>query len=259
MNSVASSLSISIPVPSPTIRSRRSGVIARWFGLKHHRGAEASSLSVSSIQELSLMLPSQGQIMLISGASGSGKSSLLRQIQAHLADRSRHLLIELNSIPLPEKPVVDCFDSQLSLDEVLHLLSRVGLAEAWTYLRTPAELSEGQRWRLRLGIAISLARSEARSEHPRHPVLICDEFAAVLDRVTAAVVSHALRRAISPESGISAVLATSHEDLRDALRPDRIVRCDFGKPQVEISTPGRAVAEQGTTAGQNASAADSHG
>jgi hypothetical protein len=28
--------------------------------------------------------------------------------------------------------------------------------------------------------------------------------------------------------GLRAVVATSHEDLRGALKPDSIVRCDFG-------------------------------
>lgn len=243
MNSSASGISISIPIPSPTIRSRRAGVIARWFGLKHSTAAEAAPLSVSSIQELSVILPSPGQIVLIGGPSGSGKTSLLRQIQSHLADRSQYHCIDLAGVALPDRPVIDCFDSQFSLDEVLHLLSRVGLAEAWTYLRTPGELSEGQRWRLRLGIAMSLARQAMMSDKPRQPVLLCDEFAAVLDRVTAAVVSHALRRAISAESGLCAVLATSHEDLADALRPDRTVRCDFGKAQVEDLPQSRPRAE----------------
>jgi ABC-type ATPase with predicted acetyltransferase domain len=112
------------------------------------------------------------------------------------------------------------------------MLSRVGLAEAWTYLRTPRELSEGQRWRLKVAIAIANADARARDQNPRRTILICDEFAAVLDRVTACVVARALRRTIDSARGISAILATSHDDLIDALRPDLRIKCDFGTVHV---------------------------
>jgi ABC-type ATPase with predicted acetyltransferase domain len=62
---------------------------------------------------------------------------------------------------------------------------------------------------------------------------VCDEFAAVLDRVSAAIVARALRRAIDATPGLSAVVATSHDDLGLALRPDTLIRCDFGRRLVE--------------------------
>src|SRR5207248_9473630 len=106
------------------------------------------------------------------------------------------------------------------------LLARVGLSEAWTYLRTPSELSEGQRWRFKLALALHRAGAMIVSQEsartsllaaggsprgdaeptgaPAHgydwrevressPILACDEFAAVLDRVTAMVVARCLR------------------------------------------------------------------
>ena len=119
------------------------------------------------------------------------------------------------------------------LRETLLALARVGLAEAWTYLRTPAELSDGQRWRLRLAVALDRAR-RATTNHPTaRVVLVADEFAALLDRVTGCVVARSLRRTIGPGSRVAALVATAHDGVTRALSPDVLVRCDFGRVTVE--------------------------
>ena len=46
-----------------------------------------------------------------------------------------------------------------------------------------------------------------------------DEFGAVLDRVTAQVVASNLQRA-ARKVGATVMVATTHEDLKNALRPD---------------------------------------
>jgi ABC-type ATPase with predicted acetyltransferase domain len=127
-------------------------------------------------------------------------------------------------------------EDEASVVAGLEALSRVGLGEVWTYLRTPGELSEGQRWRLRaaLGLAragdqhVGQARPLKGSAKGRLHVLAIDEFAAPLDRVTAMVVARALRRAMSARGDLCAVVATSHDDLVGALAPEVVVRCDFG-------------------------------
>ena len=114
---------------------------------------------------------------------------------------------------------------QSAIMAALEALSRVGLGEVWTYLRTPAQLSEGQRWRLRLALALARARP-APGKALR--VLAADEFAAPLDRVTALVVARALRKAVTAKPNLCAIIATSHQDLAAALKPDLTVHCDFG-------------------------------
>ncbi len=133
--------------------------------------------------------------------------------------------------------------------ETLKLLGRVGLGEAWSYLRTPCELSEGQKFRLRLAVGLWRAMkigeiaemnerrgAALRSTPPGGRVIVCDEFAAVLDRLTAMIVARCLRRAIDAHPNIAAVVATSHEDLAAALKPEVVVRCDFGKTGTEAMT-----------------------
>ena len=196
----------------PRAHSLRAKLIARWFDLTWPRGRRRKLLQ----PDWSALLPTPGQIVSINGASGSGKSMLLRQLRSLVPPGD---WLDLDSIRLPNEPVIDCFGSR-DLAGTLSLLARVGLSEAWTYLRKPNQLSEGQRWRLRLGVALSIAMDRPGT------ILVCDEFAAVLDRVTAAVVARALRRAIV--GPLRAIVVTSHDDLRDALGADRMVRCDFG-------------------------------
>jgi len=136
--------------------------------------------------------------------------------------------IDLDDVKPPDVPLVDCVEAR-PLDETLALLARVGLAEAWTYLRTPSQLSDGQRWRLKLALALDAAfreeASQAGARARRRTILCADEFCAVLDRVTAMIVARTLRRAV--RAPLSAIVATSHDDLADALQPDLVVTCDF--------------------------------
>jgi ABC-type ATPase with predicted acetyltransferase domain len=163
-----------------------------------------------------------GTITLITGASGSGKTTLLRELRSKSRARA---WLDVATIKLPDIPVVDCFNSD-ELVEVLMTLGRVGLGEVWTYLRKPSQLSEGQRWRLRLALALWRLRDNSG-------VLLADEFCAVLDRVTAKVVARCLRKTIDANPNIAAVLASPHDDLEAALRPDVIIRCDFGSIHVQ--------------------------
>ena len=246
-----------ITCPSPIakngvirIRSERAAQVARWFGLDRRRAgndskhdsrteargarqrksdAKAASDSRAGGDAPSLSLR-PGTITLITGPSGAGKSTLFRATRAAHPQRR---WIDLATLPAPDAPVVDCF-GELPLRDALELLARVGLGEAWTYLRTPAELSEGQRWRFRLALALHQVSSAAARHPADRPIIACDEFAAVLDRVTAMIVAHRLRRAIDALPHAAAVVATSHEDVEPALAAEVVVRCDFGRVEREI-------------------------
>ncbi|HEX8342870.1 MAG TPA: ATP-binding cassette domain-containing protein [Tepidisphaeraceae bacterium] len=174
-----------------------------------------------------------GRVTLVTGPSGSGKSTLLRRLRA--AGRCRRVRwIEPSQMHLPERPVIDVAADAVAagpeaVERALSLLARVGLAEAWLYLKKPSELSDGQRWRLILALAIADAMRPSRGPGASTAITLIamDEFAALLDRVTAAVVARALRRLIDATTGLSAVIVTSHDDLLAALDPDYLITCDF--------------------------------
>ena len=197
----------------PAFRSARAREVAQWFGIDVRRVAAPAT----PCGDVVAILPPPGAITLVTGASGSGKSSLLRAARGQDADAR---WIDLDDMRPRDVPLVDCFEG-CALRDTLALLARVGLAEAWTYLRSPSELSDGQRWRLKLALALRDASSDRRGR----TVLCADEFCAVLDRVTAMIVARTLRRAVRPPLG--AIVATAHDDLIDALQPDLLITCDF--------------------------------
>ncbi|MBN2377903.1 MAG: AAA family ATPase [Sedimentisphaerales bacterium] len=164
-----------------------------------------------------------GQVVYITGASGSGKSLLLRQLREKLAGA-----VDIAEQELPgEKPLVDCFEGDLS--DALKWLSLAGLSDAFALLRSEAELSDGQRYRFRLALAMA--------QRPR--VICIDEFCATLDRVTAAVVAHNVRR-FADEFGTVFVVVASQDDLLEDLCPDVVVIKHLGSG-CDILYPRRMV------------------
>lgn len=95
------------------------------------------------------------------------------------------------------------------------------MADPFSWARTPAELSDGQRSRAELAYMLT-----------RSGTIVIDEWLAKLDRLTAQAVAWAtgqrLRRA-----GKQAILITSHDDLTEYLQPDLEVRVGWD-PEPEM-------------------------
>jgi len=167
-----------------------------------------------------------GQIVYVTGASGAGKTQVLRALKEQLGT-----VVDVDEIRLPRRQaVVDCLGGDL--DKALLWLSVAGLSESHALLRRVEELSDGQRYRL--GLAMALARSEA--------TVVVDEFCAMLDRVTAAVVAHNVRR-FADRFGRTFIVATSHDDLLDDLRPDVVMIKHLGGA-CDVYYPGRVEESQ---------------
>lgn len=161
-----------------------------------------------------------GKIILFSGSSGTGKSSLLRAAARRIRGAAR-----LDESPRGRSALIDTLGQDVR--EAVHLLSLCGLAEAHLMLRSPRELSDGQRYRY--GIARCLAEQAN--------TVIADEWCAKLDRVTARVISRNVRK-LADRRGVGFLLATAHEDIIRDLQPDTIVRCKgAGVVEVEKRRP----------------------
>jgi ABC-type ATPase with predicted acetyltransferase domain len=100
----------------------------------------------------------------------------------------------------------------------LELLSKVGLNDAFLFLRTYSQLSDGQKYRYRIAKLIESGKQW----------WLMDEFAACLDRDTAKIIAYNLQK-IARQQGKAVIAATTHSDLAEDLKPSVLVRKRFGE------------------------------
>jgi energy-coupling factor transporter ATP-binding protein EcfA2 len=211
----------------PVRRSLATNAVADLFGL----AADDPPLVVADNIVLDVR---PGDVVLFVGPSGSGKSSLLRAVGNGLG------AVDAMTLALPDVPLIDALPGQLK--SRLDLLAACGLSEARLLLRTPSELSDGQRYRFRLALALAdPSRKRERRNNPKDSVadasgsdgfILADEFCAMLDRTLAKVLAFNLRR-LCTRIGTGALLATTHEDFIDDLQPDLLVRC-HGEGSIDV-------------------------
>jgi ABC-type ATPase with predicted acetyltransferase domain len=161
----------------------------------------------------------QGDVVYITGQSGSGKSLLLKDLTAQMGEGGLKIA-DLNKVELEERPVIELVGK--TTVEATDLLAKAGISDAYIYLRKPSELSDGQRYRLKLAI---LMASDA-------DVWIADEFGAVLDRTTAKLVAFSMQK-VARRMGKTFMVATTHADLKEELGPSLTITKRF-REKVEV-------------------------
>jgi len=154
-------------------------------------------------------------IVYITGDSGSGKSVLLKAILQDLSGEA----MNIDDVDIDvDKPLIETVGK--TVKEGLELLSRVGLNDAFLFLRTYNQLSDGQKYRYRL----------AKLLESQKQWWIMDEFAATLDRDTAKIVAYNLQK-IARKEGKAVIAATTHKDLAEDLAPSVHIHKRFGKSE----------------------------
>ena len=184
----------------PKTPSANAAVVMDHFGV----GFEIGRKVIADNLELPI---DAGDIVLFSGPSGSGKSSLMRAAASQLSG-----VVNADALELGTAILADALPT--STAESLSFLAACGLGEAQLLLRTSSELSDGQRYRFRLALALSL----------KPQWIVADEFTAALDRPLAKVIAFNIRK-LASRLGIGCLFATTHEDIIDDLQPDVLVRC----------------------------------
>jgi ABC-type transport system involved in cytochrome c biogenesis ATPase subunit/GNAT superfamily N-acetyltransferase len=208
--------------------------------------AEAFGLGIDEAQKFKVLDTelkiSPTDIVYISGDSGSGKSVLLRAIRADLGYEA----VDLSEVAVDiDKPLIDTVGA--TVEEGLELLSKVGLNDAFMFLRTYNQLSDGQKYRYRIAKLIESGKQW----------WLMDEFAACLDRDTAKIIAFNLQK-IARQHGKAVIAATTHGDLFEDLSPSVHVHKRFGeeiqikyypsKPATQCSLIREMKVEQGTMA-----------
>lgn len=183
---------------SRVARSDRVLAIAESFGI----GLEAKEFHVLKDVHLTV---NQGDVVYITGQSGSGKSQLLKCLREEMTKQGLKV-VDIDSVELKDAPLIDQVGKDTN--EALAILSQVGLNDAYLVVRKPKELSDGQLYRFKLALLFSKDAD----------VWVSDEWGAVLDRVTARVVSFNAQK-LARRHNKTLIVATTHDDMIEELAP----------------------------------------
>jgi ABC-type ATPase with predicted acetyltransferase domain len=156
-------------------------------------------------------------IVYITGDSGSGKSVLLKALEKDIKGDMGLSTINIADIKPPlGKPLIETVGK--TLEEGLELLSKVGLNDAFLFLRSYEQLSDGQKYRYKI----------AKMMESKAQFWIMDEAMATLDRDTAKIVAYNLQK-LARQQGRAVLAATTHTDLFEDLKPSVHIHKQFGK------------------------------
>jgi uncharacterized protein len=162
-----------------------------------------------------------GDVVYITGQSGSGKSLLLRDLKFQMS-KAGLKIADLEDIKLADKPVIELLGT--STTHAADLLAKAGISDAWIYIRKPSELSDGQRYRIKLAMIMETDAD----------VWVADEFGAVLDRTTAKVIAFNMQK-VARANGKTLMVATTHTDLKEELGPDLTITKRF-RERVDVES-----------------------
>lgn len=150
-------------------------------------------------------LPSDFGIGVIVGASGTGKTTLLRAFGE------------------PSKPVwtdAAICDAFASADDARAKLFAVGLTSVPTWMKPYSVLSNGEKFRADLAASL-------------HDDAVIDEYTSVVDRNIAKAASKSLRKYVNQYGLKRLVIVTCHRDIVPFLEPDWIIDTDAGAYALE--------------------------
>ena len=172
-----------------------------------------TEVPIPSKEDMEEMNKDNWNILLICGKSGSGKSTILREIYGDVKP------IEYDY----DKCVISQFP-RLSEEEACDLLSSIGLASVPTWLRKPQELSNGERARLDIAKAIYDANGG---------IVVLDEYTSVVNRSAAKSMSFALQR-YARQKNLKIIIASCHFDIIEWLQPNYIFNLEHRDENGEV-------------------------
>ena len=210
---------LTINARTKPVSSKRSRRLQEAFGIV------SEMFEMPIIENLDLSIH-PGEIILVTGPSGSGKSLLLESIKLFAGNGPPpYNIAEIiitgegggSTIKLagprdcdPDIAPIDALDC-LPMDTALKLMAVSGLAEPQVLIRPSRTLSTGQRYRLSLALGIA----------GDVDLFLVDEFCETLDRFSTAAVARQLSRETRSRR-MGTIVATSRaEPVSSSLRPDR--------------------------------------
>lgn len=195
-------------------RSPRVLECAEAFGL----GLEEKNFVIFDNLEIEIF---QGDVVYITGQSGSGKSLLLRNLSKQMSKENS--VADIDNVSFDDAPLIDQLGN--STDDAIKILSFAGLNDAYLFVRKPKELSDGQLYRFKIAKLLESGKK----------VWVADEFGAVLDRTTAKVVSFNLQK-FARKVNATVIVATTHTDITPELSPNVYVEKRYQERLLYVKT-----------------------
>lgn len=151
-------------------------------------------------------MPNDWQVGLIVGKSGTGKTTIAREL---FPDSY------ITSFQYAAESILDDMPTDKSVEEITAAFNSVGFSSPPSWLKPYSALSNGQKMRVDLANAI-LSDKE---------LFVFDEFTSVVDRSVAQIGSFAMQKAIRKTTK-KFIAVTCHFDVEDWLLPDWVFDTD---------------------------------
>jgi hypothetical protein len=145
-------------------------------------------------------LPKEG-LVLLTGSSGSGKSTILRSVFG-----------ECNDINFDHNPLYANFSNEECAEK--YLLA-CGLRTIPTWKRPYSNLSNGEQHRAYCAKCLDIG------------IEYIDEFSSVVDRDTAKALSYSIQKYFRASGRKRLVIASCHNDIKEWLNPDHVYNTDM--------------------------------
>jgi len=151
-------------------------------------------------------IPDNWQIGLIVGKSGTGKTTIAKQLFENAY---------ITNFKYSAETILDDMPKECSLEEITSAFNSVGFSSPPSWLKPYSVLSNGQKMR------VDLARAILDSKE----FFVFDEFTSVVDRNVAQIGSFAMQKAIR-KTKKQFIAVTCHFDVQDWLLPDWVFNTD---------------------------------
>lgn len=160
-----------------------------------------------------ITLPEKWNIGVIVGGSGTGKSTIAKEVFGDKLIRA----YEYNAAS-----VADDMPKNVSMEEIEKAFYSVGFGSVSSWLKPYSVLSNGEKMR------VDLARMLLENDF-----FVCDEFTSVVDRQVAETACLAIQKAVRRNEK-QFVAVSCHYDILPWLKPDWVfdtnkMQCSFGK------------------------------